>query len=147
MPLMFFGSQTMAPPTPPGVTGGGIFFTVQTAITGDSDNEAMGAGSDAFPATALGIRVPVGRAGTLRRLTVDGAQNTLNLSNAIIEVLVNGVVSALAVTFAPGQTGVLSDDTPVNVAAEDLISFRLRGDNGASVGVFRSGTTVEFIPS
>jgi len=92
-----------------------------------------------------GRRIPLPEAGTLDRLRIDVDANSLDGASSIT-VLVNGVDTALSLTYAPAESGAKSLDVAVPVMAGDQVSYRV-DTLGSTTGLFgRFSATVEFTP-
>jgi len=88
----------------------------------------------AAEAPALGGRLPATRAGTLRKFFAVLSNNTLD-ATCPVSVLIDGVATALSLSFAAGENATKSDlTTSVPIAQGQLISFLFDGIP-ASAGV------------
>ncbi len=93
-----------------------------------------------FPSTVH--RIPVRRNGTLKWFSTVCPSNSLD-APVTITVLVNGVATGLAVSYALGETGPKSVVLDVPVVDGDLISFHLDG-SGVTGGSGSFGGMAEF---
>jgi hypothetical protein len=120
-----------------GFAGGGLQAQGVTRFYSPS-TRAAGAATHAAAAHAAT------RPGTLRRLRVESAANTLD-GNTTVTVFLNGVAAALTLTLGPGnRTGSNNTDT-VSVASGDTISVRV--ETAGTAGEIRNLTcTLQFAP-
>lgn len=77
------------------------------------------------PATEALAQVRLPKSGKLRRLRVVVNSNTATTATCTITLRINGVSTALAVSFPPGFTGEVSkDDVDIDVSAGDLMCYQ-----------------------
>lgn len=129
------------PQGPSGPGGAGPYnFSAASLTGGGLENiESMHSSTGVFPSPER--RVPLSRAGTLRRFFVNMVSNSFT-TPITVAVALGGVNTALSIVYAAGETGVKSVDVPVAAAAGALLSFHSSTSPG--LGIANLTGNVEF---
>ncbi len=139
------GSDNVIPSAANPPSGGGEaviglnILNLTTEPIPDADREGCYSTSSTFPAP--NVRVPLSDAGNLSKFVVNVVTNTLT-DTTTYTVLVNGVATALAVTYAALESGVKTFAGPAAVLATDLVSFRAQ--TAAASGASTAAMSVRY---
>ena len=110
---------------------------------GQASVEGAYTDAGAFPTARL--RIPLPRAGVVRRFRVSAVFNNLD-GSCVLSVAINGVATALTLTYAAGETGDKFIDIPVSVVGGDEFSF-LADATATTVGQIDLSSSAEFVPT
>jgi len=128
----FFTALTMAP----GGSGGGAgraVLAAESAVGPGDDREGIFSVNLPFPAPEF--RVPVTRNGNITNFHVSVSANTLTVASTCT-VLINGVATALVLTYLAAVTGFSTIGGPVAIVSGDLISVRMTAPAGLGSASF-----------
>lgn len=124
----FFTALTMGPGGS-GVGAGRAVLGHPERASAGTDNEGILGFSQPFPASVF--RVPTTRSGNITDFHMSVSANTLTVASTYT-VLVNGVATALTLTYLAAATGFSTIGGLVAVVSGDLISIRQTA--GAGLG-------------